>query len=250
MTVSIIRWKGGAAGDLLSYLINESSIRPIENVKFKNICVISGKIILDFEWIDYSDLREIDKIALYKSVDLSKIELELSNFDKTDTVHWIKSHYYQHPVRLNQTIDIVIDNYSLSFAGIANVTKTVTLDTAFNKFVGKLAGHQKKQYTLYAVMWDQMYNNKLVSDKKILLSEMISGYDRLYDACCNVGIFLDNKCKEIYKCWFDNNKKFLPSAQYLNCLKNNDFDIEKNKSLALHEKYSLMVLDKQKFKFI
>jgi len=253
MAVSILRWRGGAAGDLLLYLINQSNIGSIENVKFKGVNGNFGRIELDGSWVDFSNLREIDKLGLglLSNIDLTKLNAELSVFCKQDSIHWIKSHYFQDLLNISNTIDIIVDPYSLSFVGAANIEKTSTSKSQFNEFVKLIPEDKKKYYATYSVMWDHMYHNNLVADKQILLSDVISGYNRLFDACQNVGIVLDSKkCESIYKTWYSKNTKFLPSDQYVKCLENNDFDVEKNKNLKWQEKYSLMVLSKQKFKFL
>ena len=97
MSLTILRWNGGYAGDMILKLITESNPAAKSNINFKGINQ-AGKIEIDTSDFKIKTLTELDLIGfnLEKSRKLSqkKLKKELNRLIVDTNVWYIKSHYY------------------------------------------------------------------------------------------------------------------------------------------------------------
>jgi hypothetical protein len=255
MGLKILRWKGGSCGDLLLKLIIKSNPEFKSNVKFNepdkfDECNDDGKCLARKNIIrDKPNVYFILDGESLASVDKEKLKKELIDLDKEKDFYFIKSHYYDMDFFHNNILDIIVDEYSLSYVIFANLKKTTTIKQHYNKLTKLIKSEEiAKKYALYNVGKDSLKKN----DNKnfILVSDIIKGeWNHLKEKLKDKNIFINNNLKEIYDIWKRKNVSYFPSKEYLNYLLIKDYNYE-DASLQLHERYALLILSNKKFKIL
>jgi len=250
MSVRILRWKGGAGGDMILYLKSLSMPGSVLNVSFTPMDK-NGKTGLDFSKVNLLAPTELEKITLLPTwldqVNLEKLSDEILKHQSDVNTVWLKSHYYKTDQFNNITIDIVVDEYSLPFLIAANVSKTNTTKLDFNPLISKIANNQQKfNYSMYCVAVDCMYNQQNVSKHTIPLSDLLVNVDTFDAVVTQHNIGIDSTFYNIYNDWLCSNLRYMPSLQYRKKVLDKDYNFE-DPGLTLAEKYSLLVLAKKKF---
>ena len=251
MSITLLRWKSGSAGDtILKMLLDSNSIQSqnrylnygqlrtnidiayVKNFRFDQIAKMS---LMDFS--------NVDKNLLFEQLD----KLYLENKD----VHWLlKTHCYfdyRYPV-----IDIEIDKEYLPFVVKASLTKNsreVKLIPEYSTLTSKiLDADLLYKFDCYNYAYDILKINNY-SDKKINIESILSGWDSLLTAVTNLGLKLDSSCKDYFNTWLATNKQFMPSAEYKFKIKSCNYNID-DSIIDLVEQYCLLALSGQKFKVL
>lgn len=250
MTVSILRWKGGSGGDMLLYIKSLSHPDSVVNAVYRQV-EDTGKTIIDYSNVNFSDPREIDKIALDSSwiekISQNKLSQELAQYDQQPVAVWAKSHYYDTDLFNNYTLDLVVDPVSLPFVILSNVTKTDTLTRNFNNLVNLIKDDTVRlKYCMYMVGRDCVYNFTNLGAQKIPVSSLLVDLDTFVQAIGKTNLDLDFDFSYVYQHWLDHNVERLPSSRYCDKILSQDFDFM-DTNLSLVERYSLLVLSKNKF---
>jgi len=250
MTVSILRWKGGSGGDMLLYIKSLSHPGSVVNAVYQQV-EHSGKTIIDHSGIDFSNPREIDKIALDSSrveqINQDKLSQELEHYAWQPANVWLKSHYYDTDLFNNYTLDLVVDPVSLPFVILSNVTKTDTLTKNFNNLVGLIKDNSVKlKYCMYMVGRDCVYNFTNLSAQQIPVSDLLVDLNTFAQAIDKTNLAIDFNFSYVYQQWLDHNLERLPGAKYRDKILSQDFDFM-DPDLSLVERYSLLVLSGNKF---
>jgi len=251
MSLNILRWKGGFAGDIVLQLVTNSSTVHT-NVKFKSSISDQGRIQLDFSHLNLNNLQQIDRIALtqpYNSdINPKLLKQEFDHLIASDQAWWIKSHYYQQDFYNEQIIDIVIDHWLLPFAVAANINKTETLTTEFNPLVSKITNpFVQYQYSIYNLAKD--FVCAYSTNRVLQLKQILSGWNELQQTMRQFNIDLDDQSRNLYETWLEINKKYFPTASYQQCLQTRNYDIDQ-RGLTLIEKYCLLALSNCKFQLL
>jgi hypothetical protein len=249
MPVKILRWKGGAGGDMILHLKSLSHPGSVVNVVTKNIGD-DGKTAVDFSHIQHDVTEEILKITLYNWVELVDIEIlqqEIQKLHSQNCLLWVKSHYYKTDFFNDITVDIVADPVSLPFLVASNIKKTETTTLDFNKLTGLIPDPQiKYNYATYCVAVDSLGPTDNVGSQKLLLSNIIGGYGTFKKFTDSVGLDINGDFEWLYNQWLEKNQQNLPSQQYQTMVKDKNYDFM-NQDLSLFERYSLMALAGSKF---
>jgi hypothetical protein len=248
MSVRILRWGGGAGGDIILYLKSLCAPDSVVNVKYTAL-ENNGKTGVDFSTTNWATAKNSDKIATIKyldQVDSDALSAELNDYNALLDQKWFKSHYYNTDLYKDFTIDLVVDDLSLPFAVASNISKTATLDLPFNLLSSKITDPIiKVNYSMYCVAVD-FISKQAIGTQQINVSELIKD-TTTFDCLIKKHNFdIDSKFYYVYENWLRRNIKNLPSQQYINKVLNKDYDFN-DTNLTLSERYSLMALAKQKF---
>lgn len=244
MTVRILRWKGGYAGDMVMCLMHLSGYK-IVNVNFLDKISQSGRVMVDL--LDVcGDLSDIDRISLdqhYRdSVHDDQLSKKISSLDSG----WIKSHYYNNAFD-DITTDITVDPVSLPFVISANVYKTDTLQTQiFCPIADRVTDADIRiKLALYNVGMDS-FKTTSNTVSKITVSDLLQGWETLCTKLALVDIHIDPQARYFYQDWVKKNQKYFAGSHYQEAIKNPDYDTDHN-NLSLAERYALLVLKGGKF---
>jgi hypothetical protein len=247
MPGNILRWKGGAGGDILLKLISLSQANIRTNVKFQDGLTDQGAAVLDFSQLDISKQTDlITKLEHLDEVDPVLLTQQVRDLFAGEQTWWLKSHYYAHNVCDQNTIDLVADLPSLPFAVAANINKTKTLAVDFNHLVGNIRDPDlRRHYSIFSVAKDFVaFSTK---NRTITVDQLLSGWASVKHAIKQFEVELDENLKITYETWLSNNQEYRPSATYKYCVQSQHYDIDHPK-LNLVEKYCLLAISGSKFK--
>jgi hypothetical protein len=248
MAAKILRWSGGAGGDMILYLKSLGSPESVVNIKYTAI-ESNGKTGTDFSKVNWATAKNIDKIAnadYLDHVNIQELSSELDEYCSLPNHQWFKSHYYTTDLFDNFTIDIVADDIALPFVVASNIDKTTTVDINFNVLASKIIDPiVKVNYSMYCVAVDHI-RKQTVGTQHINVSALLEN-EATFDSVLKKYQFdIDSKFYYVYNTWLDSNKKNVPSGAYQNKVINKDYDFN-NPELTLAERYSLMALAGNKF---
>ena len=247
MPGNILRWKGGAGGDILLKLISLSQSNIRTNVKFQQGLTDQGAAVLDFSQLDISKQTDLmTKLEHLDEVDPVLLTQQVQALFAGEQTWWLKSHYYAHNVCDQNTIDLVADLPSLPFAVAANINKTKTLAVDFNHLVGNIRDLDLRlHYSIFSVAKDFVaFGTK---NQTITVGQLLSGWPSVKHAIKQFEVELDENLKIIYETWLSSNQEYQPSATYKYCVQSQHYDIDHPK-LNLVEKYCLLAISGSKFK--
>jgi hypothetical protein len=247
MPGNILRWKGGAGGDILLKLISFSHANIRTNVKFQEGLTEQGAAVLDFSQLDISKQTDlITKLEHLDDVDPVLLTQQAQALFAGDQIWWLKSHYYAHGVCDQDTIDLVADLPSLPFAVAANINKTKTLTVDFNHIVGNITDSELRyHYSIFSVAKDFVAFE--TTNRTITVDQLLSGWHSIKHTMQQFGVELDENLKIMYETWRINNQQYLPSPTYKYCVQSQNYDADHPK-LNLVEKYCLLAISGSKFK--
>lgn len=252
MSLTILRWKGGYAGDMVLKLITDSDPTSKSNVNFKEINQ-TGKVEIDTSDLKIKTLTELDFISsnLEKNRKLSqkKLKKELNRLIADTNVWYIKSHYYAISEFNEFTIDIVADELSLPFVINAIFKKCGTSDF-YNKKILKIIKDEKvkEKYLIYNIAKDSQIIGS-ISDNCIPVSSIICGFDSVKQCLAKHGIFISDTAKNFYQRWYEYNINYLPSQKYIGYVNTKNYQFD-DLTLTFYERYSLLVLANKNFKIL
>jgi len=250
MIKNILRWKGGFCGDTVLKLILESYPNSKSNIIVENtLPTEQGSSIVKTSPIFFNENPNIYHAVKNLNYDKGLLIKELENIEEYPDVYFIKTHAYIDTTFNNKIIDFIATEDILPFIVNANIFKTETIDSNYNKLIHKIKDKNiKLKYTYYNVAYDSM--KKINFDtNKLLVKNIINGWNGLTANLKNYDINLDIKVKNYYETWLKSNTKFFPSQKYKEMIKNSDYSWN-DKSLSMSERYCLLLLANEKFEIL
>jgi len=248
MSLTILRWKGGYAGDMTLRLIMDSYPTAKTNVKFKEINEV-GSIPMDISHLSTTAATELDMIGLdlndYPQFDEKKLEKELDQLVADTDVWYIKNHCYGVEKFNKYTIDIIADELSLPFVAVACLKKCnpQAVDSKLLKIITDQSVAEK--YAMYNIIKDTQIKHD-ISDRQILVSSIIFNFDIFKQSLAQHGIVLTDSSENFYQQWHLLNKDYLPSQKYIEYINTKNYNFD-DLTLTFYERYSLLVLANKKF---
>jgi len=218
------------------------------NVKFLDQMSAEGRIELDFSHTAGA-LSETQKIALEQRfrdhINHDLLGLEITSLDDV----WIKSHHYTNQFDAITT-DILVDSQSLPFVMSANVAKTDTIKyQRFHPLAARLQDSEIKIKLAWYNVGKDCLDTQVSSARHITVSDVISGWDQLRQHLLGVDIPVDPSCLTFYQHWIENNRRYFPSTDYVDMVKNHDYDWKRS-NMSTVERYALLVLSQGKFRIL
>jgi hypothetical protein len=252
----MLRWPGGAGGDLILYIKSLSDPESVTNVKFcKNIEPTYHQLnnAIDYTCIDHLHPKEIYKIYLadwVDQVDPNELSDELRTYSYSDQIHWFKSHYYSSNRFDNITVDLVVDPLSLPFVVSSNIAKTDTLYKNFNRLAKMIADPMvRSNFAMYSIAMDNVQRQPSVISKHLPVSSLLIDTETFKTATNLVNLNLDFTFIHVYQNWRLKNQTYMPSERYQKKIQSQDYDFF-DTELSIVERYCLMALSKNKFKLL
>jgi hypothetical protein len=247
VSVNILRWRPGAGGDMILYYKSLCSPGSVINVDY--IGIENGRTMVDIDKTLarlHSQIVKITEADQFNQVNQQLLLEEIHNIDSTLDV-WLKSHYYDTVLLDSITVDIVASELTIPFMISAGVDKTFNNNIQYNKLMAMIKDPQIRiNYALY-VLAIEAINNRVSSQQKIYVDDIINGVDSFMRVTDQVGLHLDFDLRYIYVNWLENNKKYLPSDQYQRMVADKDYDWS-DTELSLAERYTLLALSGDKFR--
>lgn len=240
MTVNILRWQGGFAGDIVLKLILESNPTCKSNTIYGDIEQTNGQTLIDQQ--QYA--KEYDKLTkILMDVDYNQVRQELAELAQSDHCYLIKSHKFDFDYE--NTVDIIVDSEMLPFVVRANTEKTPTLTVDYNNLVNKIPNLEiKKKYSYYNLAKTFIQQPK--NTQKLNFNKIYSSWQNLQTALENLGFKLDNQFQHIHDTWLQYNKKYCPSQRYLDYIGQKEYNYN-DTNLDVVERYCLLALSEKKF---
>jgi hypothetical protein len=246
--LTLLRWKGGYAGDMLLNLILKSNPQIKTNVTLSEV-MSTGKIKVSRNQIE--NFIQVSNMAFYKMpVDESRLVDEINELVESNDIWYIKSHYYESNKFNNLTVDITTNPTWLPFTTVANVEKSdKILNTDYNLPIQGVDDPElKKKYALYNVAKDSLMQTSF-GDRTISISDILAGWEQLIKAAELAEIYVDISTKEFYNNWYKLNTQYFPSDRYKKYILDNNYDYF-DTQLSLGERYCLLALSGEKFKVL
>ena len=249
MPGNILRWKGGAGGDMLLKLISLSHTNIYTNVKFQDNLTDQGAAVLDFSQLDISKQTDlITKLEHLNNVDPELLDQQIQTLFAGEKTWWLKSHYYARDVCSEFTIDLIVDLPSLPFAVAANINKTKTLTVDFNHLVSNIKDPDlRRHYSIFSVAKDFVAFK--TTNQIITVDQLLSGWAMIKRTIKKFNVELDENLKLMYNTWLTTNQLYLPSSTYKYCVQNQHYDVD-HPALTLIEKYCLLAISGDKFRLL
>lgn len=240
MTVNILRWQGGFAGDIVLKLLLDSNPTYKSNTIYGDVDTTNGQTTVSQQFYD----KEYDKLTkILFEVDYKKVLLELQELEQSKDCYIIKSHKFDFDYP--NTIDIVVDKNLLPFVVRANTEKTPTLSVDYNLLVSRISDSEiKKKYSYYNLAITFLKQPK--NTQKLNFNSIYSSWQNLETALNDIGYKLDQKFKSVHDTWLTHNQKYYPSQTYLDYVDQKDYNYN-DTTLNFIERYCLLALSGKKF---
>jgi hypothetical protein len=249
MSIKLLRWRSGAGGDTVLKILLDSD--PLLFSQNKYLKLIEGKTKIDAEYVQSFKYQQIAKMSLKYSqeVDLNLLLSELTSLDQDDPLkNWIlKTHCYHNFDY--ETIDIVADYQMLPFAVKASLFKNSRKNNAipvYHPLISKITNPDiLYKFDCYNMIIDAV-STKNLSDQKIYLRDVVSGWETFTKALAAVNLYASSCCQQYYENWISSNQRFMPGAEYMSLINDQNYDYTRS-GLSIEEKYCLLVLSNKKF---
>jgi hypothetical protein len=250
MTVSILRFAPGSCGDTLLKLILDNDPSTICDFKFNSDPLHNGAT---------TSSRNNDILKLFPCLinienleDTSQLEnvhdiLDRLNYKKQKFI--FKCHCYKPEFNklLDFTIDINVSEELYPFVAGALVAKNWANGLMLDVVQSLESVEMRVAMSWYIIARRQIAYKRLYSSKQIKLEDVLFNYESCKSAMTKVGFDISNE--EYYLSWYKKQKIFLPSEQYVNYVKTNNYNWLDTK-LSLVERYCLQSLDNVEFQFL
>jgi len=247
MSLTILRWKGGFAGDMTLRMILDSNIDSKSNVGVMDMNESAG-----MELTAPTTGTELDSLLKQPegdpNTDVVALRTEVDRLRQSSDQWFLKSHYYGAPEFNSDTVDIIADKMSLPFIVKSNILKCPPprIDENVNAIIKD--DTIRKKYYMYCLA-EYFLNNINISNRTITVSTIISGHDTLSYALEKQGVNINKSTKSFYQKWSERNKENFPSDRYTELVKEKKFDYL-DQTLTLSERYSLLAQSGDKFKIL
>lgn len=251
MSITLLRWKSGSAGDTILKMLLESNNIQSQNryLNFENL-----KTNIDVDYVKNFKYDQVAKMSLmdFINVDKDRLFVQLDQLHlENKNQHWVlKTHCYfdyNYPV-----IDIEIDKEYLPFVVKASLTKNsraAKLIPEYSVLASKISNSNLLyKFDCYNFAYDILKINNY-STKKIKIASILNGWNILLTEVNELGFNLDSSCKQYFETWLEANRQFMPSSEYKIKVKSCNYEID-DSIIDLAEKYCLLALSGQKFKIL
>lgn len=251
MTITILRWVGGYAGDSILHGVMMENPHIQSNFSFQKLDNIGRSLFLPN---DIENELKIGTVNLFDKIDIDKTKKIVDSLNKSNTQYILKCHCYMDFLDeyKENIIDIRSTNKYLPFTSLTNLLKAdpinKNIDSSFRRMV-KIIKNKKilEKYVLYMLNLDMIRHNsqysKQNSKSQILLDDWIENPDKICD------FFPYNR--QFHNSWKNKNIDYLPSVQYIK-LMNKKLTLDEiwDIRICIHEKFSLSALNGFTFKEI
>ncbi len=265
MTRILLRWLGGQGGDTIVGLISFNK-QVYSNIRVLNELSDTGQSMVE-TFLDqrYPSIKVIATKKSYK-VDPDTVANDIKRLSDDHESFLLKSHLYDRRLdeKVCNIVHVIDIGYSLEFLPFVvrtNLAKTPTLerstdpdtthfDETLLKISHKLSDNQKQSL----VKWNVVKHALEMHRRFDLGSKELNTQDIFYDTN-KIIRFLESKGlttvinKDHLDKWKEVNKKFLPSENYVGCIKNANYDFS-DRSMDSTERYSLLALSGKNFQFL
>jgi hypothetical protein len=252
MSITLLRWKAGSAGDTVLKLLLQSNPDLCSQNQYLNQNH-TGKTEIDLDFVNNFAYDAVAKMSLidFALVDYQRIEQQLCELDQAyPNTRWLlKTHCYydfSYPV-----IDIVVEPELVAFAVKASLTKN-SRQCNMIRYQHRLLDQIKDPEVLYKFDCFNMASDILsakTSSHTLSLAHVLSGWQGFCNAVQNLGFDVNADCESEYQRWRTLNEKFIPSKQYQELVRAKNFDCQAQ-GLSLEERYCLLAMSQQRFRIL
>ena len=265
MTRILLRWSGGQGGDTIAGLISFKE-QLYSNIRILNKLSATGRSMVE-TFLDqrYPSIKVI-ATKKHSQVDADTVANDIKRLSDDHESFFIKSHLYDKTLdeKVCNIVDVIDIGYSLEFLPFVvrtNLAKTATLErstdpdtTHFDENMLKISHKLSENQKQSVVAWNVVKHSLDRHRQFDLGSKALNTQDIFYDTD-QIIRFLQSKGlstvinKDHLDKWKEENKKFLPSEKYIECIKNAKYDFS-DQSMDIIERYSLLALSGKNFQFL
>lgn len=252
MSIKLLRWTSGMAGDTVLKLLLDSDA----NLQSQNryIALSDGQSQIDYNYCKSFKYNQIAEMSLMHAFDVDPIVLfeQLQQLESEDiNAQWLlKTHYYfdfLYPV-----VDITVNAEQMPFvvkAGLHKNSRTKNLLPNYHVLASKISDPAiLYKFDCFNYAQDLLQTRNYSADQ-LRLKHILGGWEDFVTALSKVNLNISAHCQTYYNQWLEENQRFVPGTAYLKLLEQQDFDYNNNK-LTIEERYCLLALSKQKFKIL
>jgi hypothetical protein len=259
----VIRWIGGAGGDLLCSLLALKNKDLYMNISCHGtIEPETGAVLIS----NRHDLAHPSLVRLASgtadSLDPELLKIDIHNLIKKHRRFILKSHLFDNEMeKYTEVVDLGFDLKFLPFIVQCNIEKTniVVNNFAYNnskfditlqKIIEKLNNEQKKQLITWNLVKDtiKMINKFALDNASLNTRDFFYNQKRIEDFFKGKGYEI-NFDVQFFSDWKNINTKYLPSEKYQEYLQSKQYNYN-DKQLAISERYILLALSGQRFTFM
>ena len=252
MSIKLLRWTSGMAGDTVLKLLLDSDA----NLQSQNryIALSDGQSQIDYNYCKSFKYNQIAEMSLMHAFDVDPIVLfeQLEQLESDDvTAQWLlKTHCYfdfLYPV-----VDITVNAEQMPFvvkAGLHKNSRAKNLLPNYHVLASKISDPAiLYKFDCFNYAQDLLQTRNYSADQ-LNLKHILGGWEDFVTALSKVNLNISAHCQTYYNQWLEENQRFVPSTAYLKLLEQQDFDYNNDK-LTIEERYCLLALSKQKFKIL
>lgn len=252
MSITLLRWKSGAAGDtLLKMLLLSNNVQS----QMRYVSGPPDRTHLDVEAIKSFRYDQISMMALHNSINVAQDKLlaQLRGLEQEAPLQpWLlKTHcYFEFPYRV---IDIKVGVDLVPFTVKASLIKNSRSKNLIPDYHPD-AKNMSDPETLYRFdchnyTYDLLYNQPEKHSDVFDLSTMLGTWDGIVDSVNALGYTISDDCQDAWAAWKAANSHLMPSARFQKLLADSQFDYD-NKELTLEERYCFLVMSGQPFRVL
>ena len=252
MSIVLLRWKSGAAGDTVLKLLLDSN--PNLHSQNKYTTLIGGQSDIDINYVESFEYKQIAEMSLMSSntkLDQSTLFAQLHQLEQSDPQkQWIfKTHAYFN--FLYPVIDIVVEHEQMPFVIKASLNKNSRARNRvpdYHPIISKISDSEVLYkfdcFNFAKDLLETKYGNQQLD-----LKDIISGWSNLVSALNNVNLHVSSEGESYYTRWLESNQQFMPGSIFLSLLQCKNFDYN-YAGLSIEERYCLLALSGDKFKIL
>jgi len=252
MSIKLLRWTSGMAGDTVLKLLLDSD--PSLQSQNKYIALNDGQSQIDYQYCKSFKYDQIAEMSLMHAFDVDQTALfeQLQQLESEDVqAQWLlKTHCYfdfLYPV-----VDITVATEQMPFvvrAGLHKNSRAKNLLPNYHVLASKISDPvilYKFDCFNYA---QNLLQTRNYSPDQLALKHILSGWEDFTAALGRVNLKISADCQTYYEQWLEENQRFMPTATYLDQVNLQNFDYN-NSELTIEERYCLLALSGQKFKIL
>lgn len=252
MSIVLLRWKSGAAGDTVLKLLLDSN--PNLHSQNKYTALVGAQSVSDISHIksfEYDQIAEMSLMNSHIKLDQPMLFDQLRQLEQSDPQkQWmLKTHAYFN--FLYPVIDIVVDHEHMPFVVKASLTKNSRAKNVvpeYHPMTSKISDPEIL-YKFDCFNFAKDLIQIKYCDQQINLKEILGGWSNLVKALHRVNLNVSADCESYYNQWLKNNQQFIPSDIFLSLLQCKNFDYG-HEGLTIEERYCLLALSGGKFKIL
>jgi hypothetical protein len=252
MSIKLLRWTSGMAGDTVLKLLLDSDTNLQSQNKY--IALNDGQSQIDYHYCKSFKYNQIAEMSLMHAFDVDQVILfdQLQQLESDDVnAQWLlKTHCYfdfLYPV-----VDITVNAEQMPFvikAGLHKNSRAKNLLPNYHVLASKISDPEiLYKFDCFNYAQDLLQTRNYSSDQ-LNLKDILSGWEDFVTALVKVNLNISAQCQIYYNQWVEENQKFMPTTAYLELIAHQNFDYN-NSKLTIEERYCLLALCKQKFKIL